>query len=64
MGCLLYVPGGMEISPYAHLFDSGLWDDIQDTFTRDACARLGLSVDSPLAVWYALIMVVVYKIVL
>lgn len=51
MGCLLYVPAGMEGSPYAHLFDNGLWDDIQDTFTRDACARLGLSVDSPLAVW-------------
>ncbi|XP_021948320.1 E3 ubiquitin-protein ligase RMND5A isoform X3 [Folsomia candida] len=53
MGCLLYVPAGMEGSPYAHLFDNGLWDDIQDTFTRDACARLGLSVDSPLAVCFS-----------
>ena len=51
MGSLLFVPGNIEASPYGHLFDATLWDDIQETFTRDACARLGLSVDSPLAVW-------------
>lgn len=51
MGSLLYIPGNIEQSPYAHLFDQSLWDDIRDTFTRDACARLGLSVESPLSVW-------------
>ncbi|CAG7834116.1 unnamed protein product [Allacma fusca] len=53
MGSLLFVPGNVEASPYGHLFDNTLWDDIQETFTRDACARLGLSVDSPLAVCFA-----------
>ncbi|ODM98406.1 Protein RMD5 A [Orchesella cincta] len=47
MGALVFISGGIESSPYSHLFDNNLWEDIQDTFTRDACARLGLSVDSP-----------------
>jgi len=55
MGSLLYIPGKTDQSPYCNLFDNALWEDVQDTFTRDACARLGLSVDSPLAVWYILI---------
>ncbi|CAL8114940.1 unnamed protein product [Orchesella dallaii] len=53
MGALLFISGGIESSPYSHLFDNNLWEDIQDTFTRDACARLGLSVDSPLAVCFS-----------
>jgi len=51
MGSLLYIPSDIESSPYSYLFDTSLWDDIRETFLKDACARLGLSVDSPLAVW-------------
>ncbi|KAK8741362.1 hypothetical protein OTU49_002630, partial [Cherax quadricarinatus] len=50
MGCLLYVRGGLENSPYAELLGSHQWSEICDIFTRDACALLGLSVDSSLAV--------------
>lgn len=54
MGALLYTQKGRNkyASPYGHVFGHDHWEDIQDTFTRDACARLGLSIDSPLAVWY------------
>jgi hypothetical protein len=53
MGSLLFVPGNVEESPYAHLFDQSLWDDVVETFTRDACSRLGLSVESPLSVCFS-----------
>lgn len=51
MGCLLYVKGGLEHSPYTDLLGSHQWSEICEVFTRDACALLGLSVDSSLAVW-------------
>ncbi|XP_068237559.1 E3 ubiquitin-protein ligase RMND5A-like [Palaemon carinicauda] len=50
MGCLLYVKGGLANSPYADLLSPHQWTEICDVFTRDACALLGLSVDSSLAV--------------
>ncbi|GFY73126.1 e3 ubiquitin-protein ligase RMND5A [Trichonephila inaurata madagascariensis] len=50
MGCLLYLKSGVESSPYGYLLDPVYWEEICDIFTRDACALLGLSVDSPLAV--------------
>ena len=50
MGALAYVHVGLEKSPYAPLTSDGLWVEICDLFTRDACALLGLSVDSPLLV--------------
>ena len=50
MGALAYVHVGLEKSPYAPLTRDGLWIEICDLFTRDACALLGLSVDSPLLV--------------
>ncbi|GIY72084.1 e3 ubiquitin-protein transferase RMND5A [Caerostris extrusa] len=50
MGCLLYLKIGVENSPYHYLLDPIHWAEICDIFTRDACALLGLSVDSPLAV--------------
>ncbi|KAG1711240.1 Protein RMD5 A [Nymphon striatum] len=50
MGSLLFIPQGIENSPYSHLLDAANWTDICDLFTRDACSLLGLSVDSPLAV--------------
>jgi len=50
MGSLLYVRHGLENSPYAHLLDPVGWTEIADVFLRDACALLGLSVDSPLSI--------------
>lgn len=51
MGMFLYLPQGIGNSPYNHLLDPNLWVEIYDVFIRDACALLGLSVDSPLSVW-------------
>ena len=51
MGMLLYLTNGVSRSPYAHLLQPSLWADIYDTFTKDACSLLGLSVESPLSVW-------------
>lgn len=50
MGMFLFVPNGISNSPYNFLLDSELWVEIYDTFTRDACTLLGLSVDSPLSI--------------
>ncbi|XP_014213776.1 protein RMD5 homolog A isoform X4 [Copidosoma floridanum] len=50
MGTLLYLPNGIQLSPYSHLLDPTLWLDIHDVFTKEACTLLGLSVDSPLSV--------------
>ncbi|KAH7981765.1 hypothetical protein HPB52_001075 [Rhipicephalus sanguineus] len=52
MGSLAFlrVPGGLARSPYAFLLEPALWSDTCEAFTRDACALLGLSVRSPLAV--------------
>ncbi|XP_075223460.1 required for meiotic nuclear division 5 protein souji [Lycorma delicatula] len=50
MGTFLYLPHGISSSPYAHLLEPCLWSEIYETFTRDACCLLGLSVDSPLSV--------------
>ena len=52
MGMFLYLPHGISTSPYSHLLDPNLWVEIYDVFTRDACSLLGLSVDSPLSVWW------------
>ncbi|XP_030429883.1 E3 ubiquitin-protein transferase RMND5B isoform X3 [Gopherus evgoodei] len=53
MGSLVYLPLGIENSPYCHLLDAQHWTEICETFTRDACALLGLSVESPLSVSFA-----------
>ncbi|WAR21795.1 RMD5A-like protein [Mya arenaria] len=50
MGSLLYMPQGLQNSPYAFLLDPIYWDEICDVFTRDACALMGMSVESPLSV--------------
>ncbi|XP_015917145.1 E3 ubiquitin-protein ligase RMND5A isoform X1 [Parasteatoda tepidariorum] len=50
MGSLLYLKQGIQNSPYSYLLDPIHWVEICDIFTRDACALLGLSVESPLAV--------------
>ena len=50
MGCLLFANKGLLNSPYSDLLDPWHWTDLVDTFTRDACQLLGLSLESPLAV--------------
>lgn len=52
MGSLVYLRLGLEKSPYCHLLDNSHWAEICETFTRDACSLLGLSVESPLSVRY------------
>ena len=52
MGSLVYLQLGLEKSPYCHLLDNSHWAEICETFTRDACSLLGLSVESPLSVRY------------
>lgn len=48
MGMLLFVPNGISSSPYKCLLDSELWVEIYEIFTKDACALLGITVNSPL----------------
>lgn len=55
MGAVMYVHGEdprtrLLTSPYGHLLDDALWHDICHLFVKDACALLGLSVESPLSV--------------
>ncbi|XP_066132842.1 E3 ubiquitin-protein transferase RMND5B [Saccopteryx bilineata] len=47
MGSLVYLRPGLEKSPYCHLLGDSPWAEICETFTRDACSLLGLSVESP-----------------
>lgn len=49
MGMLLYVPNGINSSPYSCLLDSELWIEIYELFIRDACQLLGVCVNSPLS---------------
>lgn len=50
MCAVIYAGPGLAESPYGHLLDPSHWTEIGDLFLRDACALLGLSVESPLAV--------------
>ena len=50
MGSLTYLKTGLLESPYNHLLDPTNWIDICEIFTRDACALLGMSYESPLSV--------------
>ena len=54
MGCLLFLNYGIDRSPYRDMINQDLWMDVGETFTRDACALLGLSMESPLTVWQVL----------
>lgn len=50
MGALMYIGPRFSESPYAHLLSDNLWKEIAELFVRDACALMGLSVESALAV--------------
>lgn len=50
MGALMFAGPRLENSPYAHLLDDSLWHEISEMFNKDACALMGLSIESPLSV--------------
>ena len=55
MGSLVYLRHGIENSPYRSLLETNQWAEICNIFTRDACALLGLSVESPLSVRFEIV---------
>ena len=50
MGTLIYLPMGIDNSPYKYLMASEMWIEAADTFLKDACHLLGIVKDSPLSV--------------
>ena len=46
----MYSGPALEHSPYGDLLSAKQWQETADMFLRDACALLGLSMESPLAV--------------
>ena len=46
----MYSGPALEQSPYGSLLSANQWQETADMFLRDACALLGLSMESPLAV--------------
>lgn len=50
MGMLLFLPQGIDQSPYSSMVQDNLWEEVNELFTRDACMLLGLSFDSLLNV--------------
>lgn len=50
MGTLMYIPVGLENSPYRGLCGPNLMVEAADTFLKDACGILGITKDSPLTV--------------
>lgn len=52
MGCLLYLKQGVANSPYASLFSEDIWNDIQVSFSHQACRIIGIPLNSPLEETY------------
>jgi len=50
MGAVMYSGAALQQSPYADLLAPSQWQETADMFLRDACALLGLSMESPLTV--------------
>jgi len=50
MGAVMYSGTALEQSPYGELLSPTQWQETADLFMRDACALLGLSMESPLTV--------------
>ena len=49
LACALAFCSNLEESPYRHIFDhKTVWDDVAASFTREFCALMQLSADSPL----------------
>lgn len=52
---LLFVPQGINNSPYSDIIKDNLWEEVNELFTRDACTLLGISFDSLLNVRYLVV---------
>ncbi|XP_058457097.1 E3 ubiquitin-protein ligase RMND5A isoform X1 [Malaya genurostris] len=50
MGTLIYLPAGIQNSPYKYLTAPEMWIEAADVFIKDACSLLGINKDSPLSV--------------
>ncbi|XP_065366278.1 E3 ubiquitin-protein ligase RMND5A [Calliphora vicina] len=50
MGCFIYLPLGIENSPYKHLISNETWTEASYVFLKDACHTLGISKNSALSV--------------
>lgn len=50
MGTFIYLPSGIENSPYKHLISAEMWTEASYIFLKDACHTLGISKNSPLSV--------------
>ena len=50
MGCFIYLPMGIENSPYKHLISPEMWTETSYVFLKDACHTLGISKNSALSV--------------
>lgn len=50
MGTLIYLPNGIQNSPYKYLTAPEMWVEAADVFLKDACTLLGINKDSPLSV--------------
>ncbi|XP_065080365.1 E3 ubiquitin-protein ligase RMND5A isoform X1 [Ochlerotatus camptorhynchus] len=50
MGTLIYLPIGIQNSPYKYLAAPEMWIEAADVFLKDACTLLGINKDSPLSV--------------
>ncbi|CAH0559516.1 unnamed protein product [Brassicogethes aeneus] len=48
MGMFLYIPNGINCSPYSSVLEREMWIEIYEMFCKDACSILGVSVNSPL----------------
>ena len=60
MGCLAFCHRGLQNSPYKDLMAPWLWTDVAENFTKDACMLMGLGLESPLSIRWALWCIVHY----
>lgn len=46
----MFLPEGLEKSPYKRMLDPALWDEVVEMFVKDSHAVLGLPINSALSV--------------
>jgi hypothetical protein len=50
MGTLIYLPSGIQSSPYNHLFSKDMWTEAADAFLTESCEIMGINKDSALEI--------------
>lgn len=50
MGTLIYLPNGVQNSPYSHLFSQDMWTEAADAFLTESCEIIGINKDSALEI--------------